>query len=436
MAKLKEKDVAPVYDAAKLFVERVLRSRDSLFTPGRPIWSEAPIQDVYRRFIEGWDGSADSFEAKLEKQLAGAEPDTVQFFGELLYVHFLPANSTGAPRKRKVIKGVLNQSRSPVAIPTALDRALEKGLAAEGMGYKLNRPSLLRYLIEFVRKWWRLDEPERSRALTDPWTFKDIATSLGMPRTQSQVEILLHLVHPDTFEPMMSRHHKQQIADAFSALVEEPTDDVDRKLLQIRRKLQEREGRDVSFYEPGILATWQPSGSPWDQFVRFAGLFYRLPRFDEWERDYKLALAERLKPAIAGLGELSDESVDMFHKVLRTREQNIVRWQDFEPFVDWYRKNRPASHLAVASTSDAARPAAERIRLFLNPVPTDVVKSSASRTTLASMFLLASDPRNQIVFRASPFNWAYKRVDYPQPPEAADEAARYEQAVGFCDRFI
>lgn len=436
MAKLKGKDVTPVYEAAAVFVDRVLRSRDSLFTPGRAVWSAPSLQDVYDRFIGGWDGSSDSFDVKLERQLAGAQPDTFQLFGELLYIHLLAGNSTGARHKRDLINGVLGRSRSPVSIPADLDRALERGLAAEGMAFKISRPNLLRYLVELVRKWWSLGDEERSRALTDPWAFKGIATSIRVPKSQSQVEILLHLVHPETFEPMMSRQHKQKIVEAFGSLVDQATDDVDRRLLQIRQKLRQREGREIGFYEPRLLATWQPGADPWSQFVRFAGLFYRLPRFDEWERDYKLRLAETLKPAVTGLSGEADETIEAFRKALRSKDQNIVRWQDFEPFVKWYRETLPTSHAAVTAVIEPGKLPAERIRSFLQQVPAQVIKSPASRTTLASAFLFAFDARNLILFRASPFSWAYKQVGYPEPPGGADEAARYEHALGFCDRFM
>jgi hypothetical protein len=440
MARPKGKRLKPQYDAIALFVERVLKSRDSLFTPGHAVWSAATVQDLYHRFVEHPDTSADSFEAKFQKQLAGAPPATIQLAGELLYIHFLAGNSTRGDKKRSVINTVLGYAPSPVAIPTDLDAALDEGLAAEGMAFKIYRPFLLQYLLDFVRKWWNLGEDERSLALSDPWKFKEFATSVKVSKSQSQVEILLHLVHPDSFEDIMSRDHKRKIADAFEQLVDDATDDVDRKLLQIHGKLREREGREISFYEPRILAAWQPQADPWGQFVKFAALFHGLPRFDEWERDYKLRLAERARPAIEALGTEADGSLERFLKVMRLKDaetvQNIVRWQDYEAFVKWYREALPVSHAAVSAICDLAKTPAERIREFLKHVPMDVIKSSGNRVTLASFFLFAFDPHKLIVFRATPFDWAYERVNYAPVPDDADEAQRYEHALAFADRLI
>lgn len=436
MAVSKGKQLQALYDAASLFVDRALKTRDSLFTPGKAIWSEAAVEDLYDRLVRHPDLSSDPFDAKLQRQLNGAAPDTIQFAGELLYVHLLPGGSTGGDRKRHVINTVLGLSPAPVKIPLALDQALDKGLAAEGMAFKIYRPYLLQYLLEFVRAWWSLDAKERARAIEDPWAFKEIASVVKVAKSQTQAEMLLHLVHPETFEHIMSRDHKRRIAQAFDALVEEPTEDVDRRLLQIRGRLTQQEGREINFYEPRFLVKWQPEADPWAQFVKFAGLFYRLPRFDEWERDYKLRLAEKAGPAIAGLVSQADEAFDQFHKMLRTKEQNLVRWQDFEPFVKWCRESPSAAHLAVSAVWDAGRPVTDRVRGLLQHLPKEVVKSPASRTTLASLFLFAADPKNLVVFRAQAFDWAFDQVDYTRPKDIADEAGRYEHALGFCDRVL
>ena len=76
-----------------------------------------------------------------------------------------------------------------------------------------------------------LGSDERQRLLDDPWAFKDFVIHLHLqsamfrdhqqtPRSQRQA--LLHLVHPDTFEKIVSVDHKNKIAAAFEELVENP----------------------------------------------------------------------------------------------------------------------------------------------------------------------------------------------------------------------
>ena len=103
----------PVYAAAELFRAQGLQIDGSIFTPGRPVWSDAVIADLYRRFVEEPDESSDSFLVKFERQLAGADDTTIQLAAELLFVHFLfPADITG-DTKRVTIDTVRGWAGAP-----------------------------------------------------------------------------------------------------------------------------------------------------------------------------------------------------------------------------------------------------------------------------------------------------------------------------------
>jgi 5-methylcytosine-specific restriction enzyme B len=437
MARLKDKDLKPLYEAAERFVEVALRGQDSLFTPGNAVWSDATIQDLYHRFVEQPDYSKRSFELKLQEQLSGAPPETYQLAGEILYVHFLPGKSTGGERKRDVLNTVLGWSPDPVQIPPELAKALDKGLAAEGVAFRIRRPDQLAYLLLFIRKWKTLSDQERSDALKDPWAFKEVVFSVPIHGARSQAEILLHLVHPDSFEAIMSQQHKEQIAEAFKGLVEEPTDDVERKLLQIRRKLGDQYGLDFRFYSPELIMQWNPKADPWTYFVRFAKAFYELPGFDESERDYKLRIAEQAKPVIEALRrEINEDHIEQLQKVLRHREQNFVRWQDFEPLLQWCRREQTAAYEAISAVSDSARSSEERIRAFTERLPKEIVKNSASRTTLAGFFLFCHEPTEFPPFRFKPFDRGCQWTGFPKTSHKEEEAQRYMHALSFLDRMI
>ncbi len=249
--RLTGEDAARVYAAAERWVDAALRRDDSLFTPGRAIWTAGNIEELHRRFVLDRDTSDEPFMTKLQRQLAGADPGVYQFTTELLYVHVLSAYraTIGGPKKRELIQNVLSWSPEPIAIPADLDAALDNGLASMGQGFNQDRPSLLRFLIAFARAWKQLSAAEQARLLDDPWAFKQMVWNLPAKSASSQREILLHLVHPDTFEPIASANHKQRIARAFAHLVTEPTDDIDRRLWQIRQRLAQTYGVDFDWYE-------------------------------------------------------------------------------------------------------------------------------------------------------------------------------------------
>ncbi len=76
MAKNQGDGAARVYETAARFVSDALQSDGSLFTPGKPVWSLENIADLQERYIENPDSSKDKFDIKLQRQLAGAPPET------------------------------------------------------------------------------------------------------------------------------------------------------------------------------------------------------------------------------------------------------------------------------------------------------------------------------------------------------------------------
>lgn len=248
-----------IYAAAKVFVDECLRKDGSLFTPGRQIWSESIAVDLHSRFVQHPDPTKGvDFETKFQKQLAGAPPDTIQFAGELLYVHFLISTQLQGTTKHQIIDRVLAWSTSPVQIPATLSEPLEHGLCNAGPGFLLYRPLLLAFLVEFVIRWKRLSSAETARALEDPWSFKAFVLSVPAKSARLQQYALLHLVHPDTFEPIVSERHKQLLVEKLGIPSEQRESDPDRALLAMRARLTPEIGDRFSYYRDPLRSRWIP----------------------------------------------------------------------------------------------------------------------------------------------------------------------------------
>ena len=248
-----------IYTAAQQFVDDALRSDGSLFTPKRPIWTRENIQDLYDRFVRQPDTSKRTFIEKFQGQLRNAPPETIQLAGEMIYVHLLMPSDIGKIAKRTLLDAILSWAAPHrVSIPTALDAALGHGLAVVGMGFRTYRPHQLWLLLEFMKTWKELPSDERNTDLADPWMFKQLLFSVTVRSGYAQREALLHLVFPDIFEPIVSRDHKRRVAEAFSQHVKEPSQDVDRQLLQIQTALAQEQGHPVDFYQPPLDRVWDP----------------------------------------------------------------------------------------------------------------------------------------------------------------------------------
>jgi 5-methylcytosine-specific restriction enzyme B len=244
------------YVATEQIVDRGLRHDDSLFVPGRPIWTAEVAVEVAAA-IAPEDISPGSFEVKLVKQLDGVSPEGVQFGAEILYVALLAEHDTGAARKRQLVEFVLALLPSPTPIPLDLDTALGSGIATYGQGGRNMRDASLRYAAAFVATWKQLDDSERKRLLDDSWLFRDFARSVEMRRADMQREAFLYITFPDSFEPIVSTDAKSKIATAFSSLAEDASAPIDERLLSIRSAMEEEYGAGFSFYGDGLPDIWR-----------------------------------------------------------------------------------------------------------------------------------------------------------------------------------
>ena len=64
--------VESAYAAAQAWVDLGLRKDDSLFTPGKSIWTRELLGELHRRFLDRPDDSRRPFLDKLEDQLSGS----------------------------------------------------------------------------------------------------------------------------------------------------------------------------------------------------------------------------------------------------------------------------------------------------------------------------------------------------------------------------
>lgn len=425
-----------IFDAAQLFVEAGLRGNDSLFTQQRGIWSKEVIEDLYERFVQRPDTSSDSFEVKLQRQLTNAPQETIQLAAEIFFVHFLIARDIGGAAKRKALKAVLSWMKEPAQIPPTLDAALDKGIAKTGVAFKTYRPFQLHLIIEFLRKWKNLPQQERDRALEDPWFFKEVLFSVPVGSAYSQRNALLYLVHPDTFEDIVSRDHKEQIGEAFPDLVSAPIEDVDRKLADIRAGLQKRYGKEVSFYEPEIRRLWAKEGQRWEEFVGWAHRFFSWDGFEESERNYKLVIAEDLRKARESQLARSEDWPQLLRHAFRARHFNLVDWRVADAFLSWAEADPGAASTAISALWETSDPVIEGLPHFLKELPSHVVSGPGSRLALASALLLAVDPLQYPVYRWEPYYKSFDISGFGQPTKKNDEISIYDHVIKFTDQLV
>ena len=248
-SKLTENGVERVYEAAAAWSQRGLLADGSLFTCGKAIWTADRLGELRARVLAEPDGG---LFGKLEQQLAGCPPEVYQLMGEILFVYYLIIH-TKTPNTGQNEANRINQvlGWSDPSLPPITDQqkeALSPGIADIGSSNFIKyRVGFLIELAEQLKE--NRTDRERAELLKNPWEFKHYTELLQFKsatmkqagnRHHVQVNATLHLLFPCTFEYLVKDGLKAEVAKKFTHLVTEPTDDIDRKLQQIRRAVEKK----------------------------------------------------------------------------------------------------------------------------------------------------------------------------------------------------
>ena len=436
-----------VYKAAQAWVNAALRSDSSMFTPGEPIWSGRWLRELRERFLDKQDTSKRKFLEKLRDQLDSTTPAQVhQLMAEALYFHRLIVSTRDGSAKRRDIETVLGWSSAPVAIPEELIQGLIPGIANPGQYFHVKRPNQIGFLVEFLEQWKELGDDEQARLLEDPWAFKSFAmerefrskTLTGEPNSyRAQREALLHLVFPDVFEAIVSTNHKHWVAGAFAKFIEEPAEDVDRRLAQIRPEIEARYGGgDHVHYLPEVRTLWDAkySADLWNGFVKRAQEYCNTGQLEVEEIEYKLVTGERLAAARRAVIEEAEGWTDLVKSGIGGNLVHPIQQQKFRGWID-ESPNDSLFALQMLWEGDGDNPS-ERIDSFCELLPSHASSGAGTRTTLSSVLLMGLNVEQYPPFRVNVFNSGYRQTGYGEPESTAGEAELYEWALGFLDQFI
>ncbi len=265
--------VEEVYKAAEFWVEQALRRDDSVFTPGERIWSKEYLAELREHYLDQPLGGDRRFLVKLGEQLEGASDQAHQLIAEVMYVHQLISKGhIKFARKKQLIEDILGWGAPIRAMPDDVARGLESGIATN-QAMNRYRPFQIAFILEFTEQWKALETTEQQHLLSNPWDFKQFVTGLqftgrhfsnGSGHANPQREAILHLVHPDTFEAILTPSTKSWIVRQAVAksLLDETSDNIDRDLKQVRMQLEGEFGSNLTFFDDAVTQYLQADDSP------------------------------------------------------------------------------------------------------------------------------------------------------------------------------
>lgn len=240
--------------------ERCLLRDESLLFEGDQVWTPGGLARVYHNVVETPLLDRRSFLENFEIQLEG-DRSLVRLGAEAMGVYYLFAHrSAVSPEtKRARIAQILSWGGDTLDDRSVVWRGLEsEGVAHPGQYFLLRPDVQLAYIVDFARRLKEHDTDERHRILNDPWRLRDFADEGADEGSSSMRHVLLHLLHPESFERISSGDHKHSIVSAYSGLIDGDLS-TDEALLAIRvklGKLLDVPAESLDFYEPPLAGTW------------------------------------------------------------------------------------------------------------------------------------------------------------------------------------
>ena len=189
-------------------------------------------------------------------------------------------------------------------MPEDIRQALHGGGVARYGAGKSNRDAFMRFLVRFVIAWKSRDPDEQQRLADSPWDVLELVDGIRTSTDGMQVNALLHLLYPESFEYMIAPNHREKLIATFaSAPGVTDVEGEDQQIQVIRTVTSKALGRPVELYEEPFKGIWlEPASPQWRELVKWARRLYEWPKFDEEERDYKLRLADKMAEARASQG--------------------------------------------------------------------------------------------------------------------------------------
>lgn len=262
-------NVDPIYDAARKWRETALARELSVFSDGKALWTTSLLDELDQHFVKNPDAGEGDFLSKLKVQLSEGTPECRQLMAEILWVMLLFPSNVGVTKKRENVRTIWSWSSDEIEEehPLLADKVLG-GIGSGGVAFNTYRWLEIGFLIGALRDFTQREETDRKSLLDDPWSFSSWLGGLPEARKRQLIHILPHLLFPDTFERISSEGDKRQILAGFGETPEKvirkwSTIEIDRALLELRRRLEQEHGADIDFYQEEFASQWKTQTKSW-----------------------------------------------------------------------------------------------------------------------------------------------------------------------------
>ena len=186
---------------------------------------------------------------------------------------------------------------------------------------------------------------------------------------------------------------------------------------------------------------WVPnhdSGGMWAKFVESARQYFDSGQLETDEITFKRDMAKDLGATRNAVLASAPNWHDLLKHALRSRRGHPIDYRLLSDFDKWCTEHSEQALAALqALWTESNLSITERIRAFTNILPDSAIRGAVgSSTNIISVLVMGLNVEQYPPFMITAFDQAYERTGYDKPEQGVDEAALYEHALDFLDRFI
>jgi len=244
----------PIYEAARLFKERCLKTDTSLLWPGSQAWTLENLGRIQNVFFRNPAEPGKNFVKLWKAGLSGESKDAHRVAADLMALYLLfPADLSRDKKMQKLLRVIQWELSAEQPDLRFLESAYQSFIGTTGRIYFARVHQQMNFFVAFatVAKRERIDFDNLA-------AVKRVAAEVmvGMQYVTPGRNVLLHLLFPKHVEGILSQRHRRKIVEAFPEFPD-TTDDRDATLEKIRSGLTDTfKSPTFDYYHPNIRSSW------------------------------------------------------------------------------------------------------------------------------------------------------------------------------------
>ncbi|WP_019022267.1 McrB family protein [Thioalkalivibrio sp. ALE23] len=233
------------------------------------LWTADNLAILDRAFTQNPQEGSESYSEKLKIQLADVPPTAARLMAELNWVLLLFPSNIKPETERQQVLEIWELGGTPLSAdhPALTDEVL-CGAGHAGTAFNTHRWRELAYMINIAKAMKEQPRDGRRHVVADPWIFARWLADVPREGFRQLRHMLNWLLFPDTFENFTTGRDKRAIVQHFEELPAARVknmsfEEIDRRLFELRQRLEQETGHPFAFYESPWKERWQPSQKVW-----------------------------------------------------------------------------------------------------------------------------------------------------------------------------